>query len=167
MFLPNALRDIFKIASDSVSRAEAPSSSPIAGGGPETELPQRIRGFYFTLEQGKRLRKAETPAEKKLWQIVRNKGLGVKFRRQHGIGPFIVDFYCDAHRLVVELDGAVHDSLEARDYDREREKYLRDLGYRILRFRNEEILSNIERVRGRISDQCKLSPSYGGVGGGI
>lgn len=145
------------------SLPKAPSDSPITGGGPESEvLVQRIRGFYFTLEQGKRLRKTETPAEKVLWNAVRAKKLGVKIRRQHGIGPFIVDFYCDTHRLVIEIDGAVHDNPEAQKYDKEREKYLVELGYRILRFRNEEILFDLETVLTQISHQLISLPQLWG-----
>ena len=69
----------------------------------------------------KELRNSQTPQEFKLWFHLKNKKLGVKFRRQHGIGSYIVDFYCSDKNLVIELDGNQH--LESREYDKERSSY--------------------------------------------
>ena len=146
---------------------EAPSDSPITGGEFKSEDSRpRLRGFIFTIDTSKHLRSKETGAEKALWKIIRGKALGYKFRRQHGIGPFIVDFYCDTARLIIELDGNVHDVAEVQSHDKEREKYLTNLGYKMLRFRNEEIFDNLPSVLNKIQVTLDLFPSYGGVGGG-
>src|SRR4029079_12060922 len=77
-------------------------------------------------------RKQSTPAEEKLWDLIRNKKLGVKFRRQHPIDNYIADFVCLEKRLIVELDGEQHKELQP--YDIERTSILRELGYEVLRF---------------------------------
>jgi very-short-patch-repair endonuclease len=69
---------------------------------------------------------------------------GVKFRRQHPVGPFVLDFYCPERKLVVELDGAVHDA--QLDRDNARTDQLADYGYRVLRFRNEDVFTNLDSV---------------------
>jgi len=87
-------------------------------------------------QRAKELRQSQTPAEKKLWEILRNRKLsGYKFRRQHPLGPFIVDFYCDEARLVIELDGNIHK--QQKEYDVARGRWLEENGYRVLRFGNE------------------------------
>ena len=84
----------------------------------------RVRGIASHVERQKELRSDPTPAEYALWQFLRAKQLnGKKFRRQHGIGPYIVDFYCDEGKIVVEVDGSVHDTNEAVEYDQERDNY--------------------------------------------
>ena len=90
------------------------------------------------------LRKELTPAERKLWSRVRNGQLGATFRRQHAIGNFIVDFCVLKEKLVVELDGSQH--LEQTGYDEERTKYFESLGYRVIRFWNNQIMNEIENV---------------------
>jgi very-short-patch-repair endonuclease len=92
------------------------------------------------------LRKNPTEPEKRFWQAVRGKQLGVKFRRQHGIGHYIVDFYCPEWQLVVELDGDSHFHPEAQTADTERDGYLQSLGLRVLRFTNQEVMQNLEGV---------------------
>lgn len=84
-----------------------------------------------------------------LWQHLKaGKLAGLKFRRQHPIGPFIVDFYCHTLRLVIEIDGEVHK--QELDYDEHRELWLRDQGLRVLRFSNEEMLENTKMVLEKI-----------------
>ena len=90
------------------------------------------------------LRKELTPAERKLWAALRQKQLGVKFRRQHAIGPYITDFCCIREKLVIEVDGSQH--LDQEDYDAERTAYLEARGYRVLRFWNNHILKNLNGV---------------------
>ena len=82
-----------------------------------------------------------TSAEVVLWQMLRNRQVdGLKFRRQFGVGSYVLDFYCPELRLAVELDGAVHDSEEAIVYDRARTEYLwREHGIHVLRFENREV----------------------------
>ena len=102
------------------------------------------------VERSRELRREMTPAEKCLWQEVRAKKLGVHFRRQQIIAGFIVDFYCHKAALVVEVDGDIHDLQE--EEDARREQVLMELGLRIIRFRNDEILKNLAIVLGRIKE---------------
>ncbi len=99
------------------------------------------------LERAKELRREMTPAEKILWQEVRAKKLGVRFRRQQIIQGFIVDFYCHQAGLVVEVDGDVHDLQQ--EEDARREKVLGEMGLRIVRFRNDEVGRKLSAVVGK------------------
>ncbi|MFO7583727.1 MAG: DUF559 domain-containing protein [Anaerolineales bacterium] len=92
----------------------------------------------------KELRRNLTPAEQKLWASLRNDQLGVNFRRQHAIGPYIADFCCIKKRLVIELDGGQH--LEQADYDQERTEFLQSKSYRVLRFWNNDVLNDLDGV---------------------
>ncbi len=95
----------------------------------------------------RQLRKQATAAEKRLWLRLRRRQLeGRKFRRQHPIGPFIVDFYCAGERMAIELDGSIHDDPLRWAYDEEREAYIQARGIRVLRFRNEDVMGQIEVV---------------------
>jgi len=99
------------------------------------------------------LRKSATPAEEKMWAVLKNRGVGgFKFRRQHPIGYFIADFYCAEVNLVVEIDGSVHESQQ--EYDRMRTIWLEDRGYMVVRFQNDEVLSDIEQVREHLLKIC-------------
>jgi very-short-patch-repair endonuclease len=105
------------------------------------------------IERSRELRREMTPAEKRLWQEVRAKKLGVRFRRQQIIAGFIVDFYCHRAALVVEVDGDIHDLQQ--EEDTRREKVLREMGLTIVRFRNEAVIKDlpavVERIRSLIS----------------
>src|SRR5215510_4239745 len=106
-----------------------------------------IPGQRVTKEKQQRareLRREMTPAEKLLWEEVRAKKLGVRFRRQQVIAGFIVDFYCHQAGLVVEVDGDVHDLQQ--EEDARREKALSALGLRIVRFRNDEVVRDLSAV---------------------
>lgn len=97
-----------------------------------------------TLERAKTLRRDLTDAERKLWQALRGRQLrGTKWRRQQPIGPFIADFVCQEHRLIVEADGGQHGASSA---DARRTDFLSAKGYRVLRFWNNDILGNVEGV---------------------
>ena len=96
------------------------------------------------LQRARELRQAMTTAEKALWQELRANKLGIHFRRQQIIAGFIVDFYCHKAGLVVEVDGYIHDLRQ--EEDARREKILNEMGLRIVRFRNEEILRNLALV---------------------
>ena len=86
------------------------------------------------------LRHSPTPAERHAWTLLRNRGiLGLKFRRQHVLHGFIVDFFCPSERIVIELDGDVHDAEAQRDYDRARSALLGAAGYRVIRVRNRDV----------------------------
>jgi len=86
------------------------------------------------------LRHNPTPAERHAWTLLRNRGiLGLKFRRQHVLHGFIVDFYCPSERIVIELEGDVHDAEAQRDYDQARAGFLEAAGYRVIRVRNRDV----------------------------
>ena len=89
------------------------------------------------------LRKRQTPAEKALWKILRDRRLReLKFRRQFPIGPFVADFCCWEIRLVIELDGEIHAEAQQAARDRERDAYIRGSGFVILRFPNERVFGD-------------------------
>lgn len=94
------------------------------------------------------LRTNATPAEKLLWQYLKEKQISnYKFQRQHGVGPYILDFYCPVLRLGIELDGNVHEDVIVQRHNLEREMYLKKIAsINILRFENEEVTSNTEAV---------------------
>jgi very-short-patch-repair endonuclease len=100
------------------------------------------------LQRARELRRDMTPAEKILWEELRANKLGVHFRRQQVIAGFIVDFYCHKSALVVEVDGDVHDL--QKEEDARRERALSELGLRIVRFRNDEVLKNVSMVATKI-----------------
>jgi very-short-patch-repair endonuclease len=95
-----------------------------------------------------------TPAEKILWQELRGNKLGVHFRRQQIIAGFIVDFYCHTAGLVIEVDGRIHDANPQRELDHVRGRALTEMGLRIVRFRNEELVKNMPEVLNRIRAYC-------------
>jgi very-short-patch-repair endonuclease len=107
-------------------------------------------------ERRRALRREMTEPEKRLWRALRARQLGVKFRRQHPIGPYIADFYSREAHLVVEIDGATHSEPDAIEYDRQRDAYMRALGLDILRFTAEEVLHNLEGVCLAIQNQCRV-----------
>jgi very-short-patch-repair endonuclease len=130
----------------------------------------RIRGTTPEIEHAARhLRHRLTPAEARLWQALKNRQLGnLRWRCQHPIGRFIVDFYCPSRRLVVEVDGGIHQ--QQQDYDAARTEHLQEYGYTIIRFSNEAVESNLEAVLTTIYDQesrhpIDLPPELGGWGG--
>ncbi len=103
------------------------------------------------------LRNTMTPAEEELWRLLRKHKLGGrKFRRQHSIGNYIVDFYCASERLVIEVDGSVHDAAEAKASDQVRNEKLQQLGYIVLRIRNDEVFEAPELVLQKIAAAFEL-----------
>lgn len=96
--------------------------------------------------RARELRKHQTFAEKLLWHLLRKKSLGCKFRRQHCIGNYVVDFYCSEFGLVIEVDGDVHDLDDVKEYDSIRQKYLETSGYKVIRFQNEEVINETDRT---------------------
>ena len=110
----------------------------------------RIRGTTPEIEAAaRRLRNNLTPAEALLWSALRNKQLeGLRFRCQHPVGSFILDFYCPACKLAIEVDGDIHD--RTAEYDNERSIKLAQYGYRVLRFSNEQVMNNLPQVLSEI-----------------
>lgn len=112
---------------------------------------RRIRGTTPEIEEAARfLRQQLTPAEARLWEVLRGRQFrGLKFRCQHPIGRFIVDFYYPSQRLIIEVDGGVH--LQQHDYDQARTNQLENFGYCVLRFTNDEVINNLPNVLNQIT----------------
>lgn len=105
------------------------------------------------VRRAKELRRQMTPEEKILWQHLRTNQLnGFHFRRQQIIDGFIADFYCHAARLVIEVDGKIHQ--HQADYDAERDRVLSARGLQLLRIKNEDVIQNLDSVLVRISQVC-------------
>ena len=100
-------------------------------------------GIYFnppkTKEFRLKLRKESSVPERILWKYIRDKKIGYKFRRQHGIGPYVVDFYCPQLKLIIEIDGGYHDDPDVQQRDAIREKYLQDQGLVIKHYTGRQI----------------------------
>ena len=95
-----------------------------------------------------------TAAETILWQALRDRGVGAKFRRQVPIGPYIADFVCVDAQLIVELDGATHEYDGRRIYDADRDAWLEAQGWRVVRFPNDLVIGGTDIVIARISRGC-------------
>jgi len=106
--------------------------------------------YKLLKESAQRMRKYPTPAEAVLWNSLRGNKLGVKFHRQHIIGDYIADFVCLEKNLIIEADGEYHNKVVALEHDELRTDILKDKGYTILRFKNEQILNNCESVLDKI-----------------
>jgi very-short-patch-repair endonuclease len=125
-------------------RIAAPDLSSRAAGEGEYKLPRASREL---IARARQLRREATTAESLLWELLRDRRLlGRKFRRQHPIGQFIADFFCDDARLIIEIDGAVHREPTQQERDRLREEILREHGFAMLRFTNEQIFDHTEQV---------------------
>ena len=106
--------------------------------------------------KAKELRRTETEAEKLLWtRLHKNQILGLQFRRQHPINRFVADFYCPRIKLVIEVDGSIHELPENQDYDIGRSEILNDFGITVMRFTNKQIINDIENVIIEIEREVK------------
>lgn len=123
----------------------------------------RSASYDLLKEKAKEMRRFSTEAESALWEMLRGKKLGDKFRRQHIIDNFIVDFVCLSKKLIVEVDGAYHNDPEIKEADALRTEILNSLGYNVIRFTNEEVIADTESVLNKIEDA--LSSPFGGVEG--
>ena len=132
--------------------AGVPLDSPII-----TKM-NNIHNYKYLEERRKKLRKNLTSAEATLWKHLQRKQLGGrKFRRQHSIENFIVDFYCPKEKLIIELDGTYHLDFAQQNYDLERTNRLEILGFKVLRFENKLVFEDIEFVLEEISSHFKSS----------
>jgi very-short-patch-repair endonuclease len=102
-------------------------------------------------DKRKSLRSNASDAEKKLWQYLKAKQLGAKFRRQYSVDAYVLDFYSPLSKLAIEIDGDSHFTTEAMSYDAERTAYLNAFGIEVMRFTNLEIVENIEAVLEKIA----------------
>jgi very-short-patch-repair endonuclease len=107
----------------------------------------------------KDLRNNLTSAEAILWKALQRRQLeGRKFRRQHSIKNFVVDFYCPSEKLIIELDGAHHFTSAGFEKDRDRDRTLKDLGFKILRFENQDVFDSLENVLESIRSNFGFPP---------
>ena len=107
-------------------------------------------------QKAEMLRAGMTKAEHALWDRLANNQLnGFKFRRQHPIGPYVADFYCHKAKLVIEVDGKDHNQVEQKEYDKDRDFDMKEQGIKVLRFKNEEVLHDIEYVISTIASELK------------
>jgi cyclase len=97
-------------------------------------------------KRAQELRYHSTPAEIKLWEYLRSKPSGYKFRRQHPISPFVTDFYCHALKLVIEVDGSIHNKEEVKQADKSKQWSLETEGIQVIRFTNHEIENQFEII---------------------
>jgi very-short-patch-repair endonuclease len=113
------------------------------------------------LRNARRLRREMTNAETMLWRSLRDRGLGMKFRRKVPVGPYIADFLCKEAMLIVELDGPPHDDPDQRQHDARRDAWLRAQGWRVLRFSNDLVIGGgniiLDKIRAEIA--LRLQPS--------
>ncbi|MES2136882.1 MAG: endonuclease domain-containing protein [Pseudomonadota bacterium] len=109
----------------------------------------------------KQQRRAMSPPEVKLWALLRRSPSGIRFRRQHPIGPYVADFYCPAAKLVIEVDGLVHDFAEPAQRDERRNLYMRELGLEVVRLPASDIFNDASAVAQNIIDMCSgfIGPS--------
>jgi very-short-patch-repair endonuclease len=106
-----------------------------------------INNLKYLKQNRRNLRNNLTPAEAALWKLLKSKQLeGIKFRRQHSVGNYILDFYCTTQRLAIELDGAHHFTEEGMRYDEERTAYLNSVDIRVIRFENKLVFDDPEYV---------------------
>lgn len=118
--------------------------------------------FHRKLETAaQKLRKNQTKSEELLWKRLRGKQLGYKFRRQYPLYRYIADFYCSAAKLVIEIDGPIHD--KHKEYDIFRNDYMKLHGYTVLRFTNEIVEANINEVILKIKQSLPCKGRLGGV----
>ena len=136
----------------------------------EKKAPKSPKGTYYWKTANKvnykilkafskKMRNQPTQAEALLWNVLSGKKFGgYKFRRQHIIGDFIVDFICLKSNLIIEVDGLIHQLPENKASDEERTKWLENEGYRVLRLTNEEILSNLDKSLDRVEVELAVPP---------
>jgi len=116
-------------------------------------MTENIHNKKHLKDYRKELRNNSTSAEATLWKSLQKKQLeGRKFRRQHSIKNYIVDFYCSKEKLIIELDGAIHLDFARQNYDDERASLLESLGFKILRFENRLVFEDLESVLSSIKN---------------
>lgn len=119
-------------------------------------------GYYQLFKEfAKHLKLTQTEAEKKLWAHLCKKQQGVRFRRQYIIGEYIADFVCLSKRLIIEVDGGYHLEEQQMKSDAFRTKRLETMGFKVIRFTNEEILENINTVLNIIKENIQNQQYYG------
>jgi len=146
---PNITPKIIEQLNAVYARPHPRSPSPTTGRGQRGGVWKTPPALWEKLKPlAREMRKNPTPAEDKLWQRLRRHQLGVKFRRQHAVGRFIVDFYCSEAQLVIEVDGPIHQY--TRKEDAVRQEFLENQGLQVIRFTNQEVLNQTEEVIAQI-----------------
>jgi len=112
-----------------------------------------------TVAKARKLRRQLSPPEARLWNVLRYHPEEFKFRRQHPVGPFVLDFYCPAAKLGIEADGLAHDMGDNPARDRRRDAWLRQRGIRVIRFNAGDVMKNLEGVLQLILMECAAGPS--------
>ena len=123
----------------------------------ETAAPDR---YGLLKEFARQNRREMTPSETTLWNALRNEFRSVKFRRQHPIGDYIADFLCLSEKLVIEVDGGYHNEPQQQQEDQWRTEFLERKGYKVIRFTNEEVDTNVKGVISRIKEELFNNIDY-------
>jgi len=142
-----------------VSQSHHPTTAVNAQSSRAVASPMRINNLNRFKVRRRELRASLTPPEARLWNHLKNSQLhGRKFRRQHSVGPYVLDFYCPAEKLAIEVDGAGHDSQSAQCHDHERDEFLGRFRIRVLRFQNDDVMNNLEGVLFEITRSLSTTP---------
>ncbi len=147
------------------AKPDQPSSPALLPGGEGGKLSQYRGGYDFSglVGRARELREKQTSAEEVFWQMVRNRQFfGLKFRRQHQLGDYILDFYCHEVKLAIEFDGSVHETRKKKD--NKRDTFLRSQGIQVIRIKNKDFLNNTRATLKQMAEQLP-SPSGRGAGG--
>ncbi len=123
-------------------------------------MKERLQSYTAYKERRKNLRNLPTMAELVLWQKLKQSQLGHKFRRQQSIGYYIVDFYCPEVKIVVEIDGSIHGERDRPEKDTQRQQWLEEQGFTILRYRNDQIKYEIDPVLQDIKRHCTTAINH-------
>jgi very-short-patch-repair endonuclease len=124
------------------------------------QLPFHHQATPKTFENARFLKRVMTEAEKVLWDQLRGRSFhNFKFRRQHPIASYIVDFYCHSKKLVVEIDGSIHQVDDNPQYDKARTEELESFGVKVIRFKNADVQNNLSNVLKEILDALTLPPA--------
>jgi very-short-patch-repair endonuclease len=128
----------------------------LQAGEKENAFSMHLEAPPIVFQRAKELRERETESEQLLWEELKGKKLGgYKFRRQHPVMKYVLDFYCHQCKLAVELDGEYHDTMEQKELDKLRTKHMNDFGIEVIRFSNGAVERNIEKVKNEILEVIK------------
>lgn len=122
--------------------------------------PLDISGMHYgakdrIFDNARKLRENLTEQERVVWEYLRNRPLGFKFRRQHPVHTYILDFYCHEKRLSIEIDGSYHTENDQIERDMERTRYLNEIGIKEIRFSNDQVFNHLEKVQSEIKKQLQ------------
>jgi cyclase len=142
-------------------REVSPSGGGGGLGGGGSASPFKKDGMFneahpLVFELARQLRKNMTHAEIVLWNYLKGGVKSLRFRRQHPVSLYIADFYCHGVRLIIEIDGSIHNRPDVKENDEQREKNLKDWGYKVMRFTNERVMKEADKVVEEISEHVQL-----------